>query len=90
MNKQRTSLHRRELDITKLDQARLCHARASTTLNVFAHTVPGGGRSSAEALWQRVEAARASVSTQGQHRNPTVRQAASDHELVCIVAASTI
>jgi hypothetical protein len=27
---------------------RLSHARASTTLNVFAHSVPGGGRQAAE------------------------------------------
>jgi len=44
--------------------ARLCHARASTTLNVYAHAVPGGDRSAAEALWQRVDAARASGSAQ--------------------------
>ena len=44
--------------------ARLCHARASTTLNVYAHAVPGGDRSAAEALWQRVNAARASVPIQ--------------------------
>ncbi len=40
--------------------ARLCHARASTTLNVYAHAVPGGDRSAAEALRQRVDEARAS------------------------------
>jgi integrase len=40
--------------------ARLCHARASTTLNVYAHAVPGGDRSAAEALRQGVDAARAS------------------------------
>ncbi|HEX4434108.1 MAG TPA: site-specific integrase [Acidimicrobiales bacterium] len=37
--------------------ARLCHARASTTLNVYAHAVPGGDRLAAEALWQRVDQA---------------------------------
>ena len=40
--------------------ARLCHARASTTLNVYAHAVPGGDRSAAEVLRQRVDEARAS------------------------------
>ncbi|MEX0664644.1 MAG: site-specific integrase [Acidimicrobiia bacterium] len=30
--------------------ARLSHARASTTLNVYAHAVPGGDRAAAEAL----------------------------------------
>jgi integrase len=40
--------------------ARLCHTRASTTLNVYAHAVPGGDRSAAEALRQRVDEARAS------------------------------
>ena len=40
--------------------ARLCHARASTTLNVYAHAVPGGDRSAAEALRQRVDEASAS------------------------------
>jgi integrase len=40
--------------------ARLCHARDSTTLNVYAHAVPGGDRSAAEALRQRVDEARAS------------------------------
>ena len=34
--------------------ARLCHARASTTLNVYAHAVPGGDRRAAETLWQRI------------------------------------
>jgi integrase len=29
---------------------RLSHARASTTLNVYAHSVPGGGRRAAETL----------------------------------------
>ena len=29
---------------------RLSHARASTTLNVYAHSVPGGDRSAAETL----------------------------------------
>jgi integrase-like protein len=38
--------------------ARLCHARASTTLNVYAHAVPGGDRLAAEALWRRVDKAR--------------------------------
>jgi integrase len=38
--------------------ARLCHARASTTLNVDAHAVPGGDRLAAEALWRRVNVAR--------------------------------
>jgi integrase len=38
--------------------ARLCHARASTTLNVYAHAVPGGDRLAAEALWRRVDEAR--------------------------------
>lgn len=37
--------------------ARLCHARASTTLNVYAHVVPGGDRQAAETLWQRVDRA---------------------------------
>ena len=34
--------------------ARLAHARASTTLNVYAHAVPGGDTVAAETLWQRV------------------------------------
>jgi integrase len=38
--------------------ARLAHARASTTLNVYAHAVAGGDRLAAEALWQKVEEAR--------------------------------
>jgi integrase len=38
--------------------ARLAHARASTTLNVYAHSVPGGDRRAAEMLWQRVEDAK--------------------------------
>jgi Phage integrase family len=38
--------------------ARLCHARASTTLNVYAHAVPGGDRLAAEALGRRVDEAR--------------------------------
>ena len=38
--------------------ARLAHARASTTLNVYAHAVPGGVRLAAEALWRKVEEAR--------------------------------
>jgi integrase len=38
--------------------ARLCHARASTTLTVYAHAVPGGDRLAAEALWRRVDEAR--------------------------------
>ncbi len=29
---------------------RLSHARVSTTLNVYAHSVPGGDRTAAEAL----------------------------------------
>ncbi len=37
--------------------ARLCHARASTTLNVYAHAVPGGDRLAAEALRRRVDEA---------------------------------
>jgi integrase len=39
-------------------KARLAHARASTTLNVYAHAVPGGDRLAAEALWRKVEGAR--------------------------------
>jgi integrase len=38
--------------------ARLAHARASTTLNVYAHAVHGGDRPAAEALWRKVELAR--------------------------------
>ena len=38
--------------------ARLAHPRASTTLNVYAHAVPGGDRLAAEALWRKVEEAR--------------------------------
>jgi integrase len=42
--------------------ARLAHARASTTLNVYPHAVPGGYRLAAEALWRKVhEAARESA-----------------------------
>ncbi len=41
--------------------ARLAHARASTTLNVYAHAVPGGDRSAAEALWRKVEEARRDI-----------------------------
>jgi hypothetical protein len=36
--------------------ARLCHARASTTLNVYAHAVPGGDRVAAEMLSRRLAA----------------------------------
>jgi integrase len=38
--------------------ARLAHARASTTLNVYAHAVPGGDRLAAEVLWGRVHGAK--------------------------------
>ena len=41
--------------------ARLCHARASTTLNVYAHAVPGGDRLAAEALRRKVEEAHRSA-----------------------------
>lgn len=34
--------------------ARLAHARASTTLNVYAHAVPGSDESAAERLWSRM------------------------------------
>ena len=34
--------------------ARLCHARASTTLNVYAHAVPGGDQLAAETLRRRI------------------------------------
>src|SRR5665213_1270133 len=34
--------------------ARLAHARASTTLNVYAHAVPGGDRVAAEMLAGRI------------------------------------
>ena len=37
--------------------ARLAHARASTTLNVYAHAVPGGDRHAAQQLAQRLAAA---------------------------------
>jgi integrase len=37
--------------------ARLCQAWASTTLNVYAHAVPGGDRSAVEALWRRLNQA---------------------------------
>jgi integrase len=43
--------------------ARLCHARASTTLNVYAHAVPGGDRRAAETLWQRVDRAGSALSS---------------------------
>ena len=33
---------------------RLAHARASTTLNVYAHAMPGGDRAAAEGLAQRL------------------------------------
>jgi integrase len=36
--------------------ARLCHARASTTLNVYAHAVPSGDRAAAElfaSVWRQ-------------------------------------
>jgi integrase len=33
---------------------RLAHARASTTLNVYAHAMPGGDRAAAESLAQRL------------------------------------
>jgi integrase len=38
--------------------ARLAHARASTTLNVYAHALPRGDKRAAETLWQRVEDAK--------------------------------
>ena len=41
--------------------ARLCHARASTILNVYAHAVPGGVRLAAEALWRKVDEAHRSA-----------------------------
>ena len=45
--------------------ARLAHARASTTLNVYAHAVPGGDRLAAEMLWQRVEDAKSEAAGRG-------------------------
>jgi len=50
--------------------ARLCHARASTTLNVYAHAVPGGDRLAAEALWQRLNEARPRYTTGGLEVGP--------------------
>jgi integrase len=47
--------------------ARLAHARASTTLNVYAHAVPGGDLMAAETLWHRL----ASAATDSGHE-PTV------------------
>ena len=37
---------------------RLAHARASTTLNVYAHAVPGGDRAAAQLLEGRLLSAR--------------------------------
>lgn len=34
--------------------ARLAHQRASTTLNVYAHAIPGGDQAAADLLWHRV------------------------------------
>jgi integrase len=42
---------------------RLSHARASTTLNVYAHSVPGGDRNAAEALAAILARGRASPGT---------------------------
>jgi integrase len=43
--------------------ARLCHARGSTTLNVYAYGVPGGDRLAGETLWQRLSEARLRYTT---------------------------
>jgi integrase len=37
---------------------RLAHARASTTLNVYAHAIPGGDRAAAQQLSERLKLAR--------------------------------
>lgn len=37
--------------------ARLAHQRASTTLNVYAHAVPGGDQMVADVLWHRLAGA---------------------------------
>jgi hypothetical protein len=42
--------------------ARLAHARASTTLNVYAHAVPGGDRHAARQLSQRLTEAMSTAS----------------------------
>ena len=36
---------------------RLAHARASTTLNVYAHAIPGGDRAAAQQLSERLKLA---------------------------------
>ena len=41
--------------------SRLAHARTSTTLNVYAHAVPGGDRVAAQQLWARLAGARSCV-----------------------------
>jgi integrase len=53
--------------------ARLAHARASTTLNVYAHAVPGGDHLAAEALWRRVEEARWESSDSSPDSSPPPR-----------------
>ncbi len=42
---------------------RLSHARASTTLNVYAHAIPGGDREAAETLARIVTSGRSSGET---------------------------
>jgi hypothetical protein len=49
--------------------AGLCHARVSTTLNVYAHAVLGGDRLAAEALWRRVPEARSLDNPNGRIRS---------------------
>jgi integrase len=51
--------------------ARLCHARASTTLNVYAHAVPGGDPLAAEALRRRVNEARGEGHCEGDKPHQT-------------------
>ncbi len=55
--------------------ARLAHARASTTLNAYAHAVPGGDRLTAETLWGKVERARSEGASSPAHSNspPSLR-----------------
>jgi hypothetical protein len=67
--------------------AQICHARASTTLNVYAHALPGGDRIAAEVLWRRVDEAGSGISSlsskvstpSGGMREPGAPAASDEH-----------
>jgi integrase len=52
---------------------RLSHARASTTLNVYAHSIPGGDRKAAETLAAILAAGQGPVPTCASRSTPVIR-----------------